>query len=204
MEFSYALGKFLQFIQIPQIHNSTIDSTSKIRFKCLVVNSTIGKHSYISENSSLIYTDVGSFCSIASDCFIGGAAHPINWVSSSPVFHEEKSVLRKKFSKHPFETYKKTKIGSDVWIGTHSLIKAGVTIGDGAIVAMGSVVVKDIGAYEIWGGNPAKLISRRFDDDTISVLSEIKWFDWNDEKINIHAGNIPHVKKFIQESDDLT
>ncbi|ABE04565.1 Acetyltransferases [Rickettsia bellii RML369-C] len=79
-------------------------------------------------------------------------------------------------------------LGNDVWIGTESLIMSGIKIADGAIVGARSLVTKNIGAYEIWGGNPARLIKKRFSDEDIEKLLQIKWWDWSDDKIkqNLH------------------
>lgn len=75
-------------------------------------------------------------------------------------------------------------IGNDCWIGDRVTILAGVTIGDGAVIGTGSVITKDVPPYAIVGGNPAKLIKYRFDDDTIRKLLAIKWWDWSDKKVN--------------------
>ena len=75
-------------------------------------------------------------------------------------------------------------IGNDVWIGEHVTIMSGVTIGDGAVIATNSHVVKNVAPYSIVGGNPAKLIKYRFTEEQIQKLLEIKWWNWNDEKIN--------------------
>jgi len=76
-----------------------------------------------------------------------------------------------------------TKIESDVWIGMNAMIMPGVKIGEGAIVAAGSVVVKDVPPYTIVGGNPANEIRKRFTDHEIEKLKEMRWFDWKREKI---------------------
>jgi acetyltransferase-like isoleucine patch superfamily enzyme len=98
---------------------------------------------------------------------IGLGTHPSSaYVSSSPYFYVDKK--RKKFSfasEDCFDEFKKSVVGNDVWIGNNVLIKSGVKVGDGAVIGMGSVVTKDIPPYEIWGGNPAKLIKNRFNEN---------------------------------------
>lgn len=74
-------------------------------------------------------------------------------------------------------------VGNDVWIGYEALILAGVTIGDGAIIGSRAVVTKDVPPYTIVGGIPAKLIRKRFDNETINELLKLRWWDWNEEKI---------------------
>ena len=165
------------------IRNSIIDKKAAVGGGAQMKESKIGRYSYMF-GSCLIKADVGSFCSIASKTLIGGGGHPVDWVSSSPVFYQKKNVLKTCFAQASFPEYAQTTIGNDVWIGSHCLIKGGVTIGDGAIVGMGSVVTKDIPPYEIWGGNPAKCIRKRFDDKTIEKLLKLKWWDWDEEKLN--------------------
>ncbi len=74
-------------------------------------------------------------------------------------------------------------IGNDVWIGYNATIMAGVTIGDGAIIATNSTVIKDVAPYSIVGGNPAIEVKKRFSDDKIEQLLVLKWWDWDPEKI---------------------
>ena len=83
----------------------------------------------------------------------------------------------------------KLKIGNDVWIGYEAVILSGVTIGDGAIIGTRAVVTKDVPSYTIVGGGPAKPIRKRFDEETIQKLKEIRWWDWEEERIkkNIQA-----------------
>jgi virginiamycin A acetyltransferase len=81
-------------------------------------------------------------------------------------------------------------IGNDVWIGYDSLVMPGITIADGAVVAARSVVTRDVAPYTIVGGNPAKVIKRRFDDATAAALLELRWWDWPVEKITRNVAAI--------------
>ena len=83
----------------------------------------------------------------------------------------------------PYKPYKKTIIEHDVWIGTNAIIKAGVKISTGAVIAMGAVVTKDVGPYEIWGGVPARLIKKRFSEEKIKNLLNSMWWDLNRNEI---------------------
>lgn len=96
-----------------------------------------------------------------------------------------------------------TVVGNDVWIGQNVTVMPGVNIGDGAIIAANSVVTKDIPAYCVAGGNPCKIIKKRFDDELISYLQEIKWWDWSPEKIfgNLEAlcsGDLEQIRNIIE------
>jgi len=81
-------------------------------------------------------------------------------------------------------------IGNDVWIGYNATIMAGVTIGDGAIIATNSTVIKDVEPYSIVGGNPANEIKKRFSESTIAKLLALQWWNWNIEKITQNIQNL--------------
>ena len=91
-------------------------------------------------------------------------------------------------------------IGNDVWIGYEAMILSGVTIGDGAIIGTRAVVTKDVPPYTIVGGVPARMIRKRFSDEDVKTLQEMKWWDWPVEKISsaipfIQAGDIDSLKR---------
>lgn len=94
----------------------------------------------------------------------------------------------------------KLKIGNDVWIGYEAVILSGVTIGDGAIIGARAVVTKDVPSYTVVGGVPAKPIRKRFDEGTIQKLEEIRWWDWEEERIKkniqaIQSGDISMLER---------
>ena len=181
--------------------NSKIDKCARIGNGSQIVNSSIKKYSYV-YNSALINTKLGAFCSIAEGCVIGGGSHPLDWVSTSPVFYSGRNVLKKNFSSKKYGEFKQTTIGNDVWIGSNCLIKGGVTIGDGAVIGMGSVVTHDIPPYEIWAGNPARLIRKRFDDKTIERLLKSKWWDLSDNTIESLGDCFDDVDAFLQRLEN--
>jgi virginiamycin A acetyltransferase len=127
---------------------------------------------------------IRKFCMIASDVkfIMNGANHLTDSMSTYPF------PIFGNGWEHAMEgkTYPQKgdiNIGNDVWIGYNATIMAGVTIGDGAIIATNSTVIKDVEPYSIVGGNPAKEIKKRFSEDIISKLLELKWWNWNIEKI---------------------
>ena len=106
---------------------------------------------------------------------------------------------KKRFAKHEFDGILRTVIGNDVWIGKRAIIKAGVKIGDGAVVGAGAVVTKDVPPYAIVAGVPAKIIKYRFDEDTIAQLLKTKWWNLSDEELEKRAGNITNVHEFLMD-----
>ncbi len=133
---------------------------------------------------------MGKFCAIAAETkFIMTGDHKLDAVSTFPF----------PIFQHGWETVYDVAalpvkgdiiIGNDVWLGYDSMIKNGVTIGDGAIVAARAVVVKDVPPYAIVAGNPAKVVKFRFDELTIAKLLKIAWWNWDIEKINRHLALI--------------
>jgi acetyltransferase-like isoleucine patch superfamily enzyme len=194
----YYISKLIKKLHFRAILNSQIDKRSKVSAGSQLVNVTMGKYSDIGYDCTLVNVKVGSFCSFASNIIIGGANHTVSWVSTQPVFNENKDNLPYKFSEHKFEQFNETIIGSDVWIGNNVLIKGGVNVGHGAIIGMGSVVTKDIPPYEIWAGNPAKFIKRRFDDNIATELLKLKWWEWEDRIIKQYASKFNNVVEFIK------
>lgn len=181
------------------LQDASIDPTAAISFGVKFYRSSIGKYSYIDSNSFVSDVKIGNFTSIGSRCEIGGASHPLEWVSTSPVFHKWENIMNKNFSRHEFSIFHNTKIGNDVWIGANSMIKAGVEIGNGAVVGMGSVVTKNIGDYEIWAGNPARFIRKRFDEPTLEDLKMITWWDFDDRMIEKLSPYITVPREFLKQ-----
>ena len=186
------------------LQEAIVDKTAAICSGVRFYRGKLGKYSYIGNNSFVSDTDIGNFTSISTDCYIGGTSHPTDWVSTSPVFHKWENIMKKNFARHEFEIFKRTTIGSDVWIGNRVMIKAGVKIADGAVVGMGSIVTKDIGSYEIWAGNPARLIRKRFDDETINKLMKIEWWKWDDQRIEKYAQVFTSPKDFMRVLEENT
>jgi acetyltransferase-like isoleucine patch superfamily enzyme len=121
---------------------------------------------------------IGAFCSISSSVmvFLGGN-HRTDWITTFSFGHIFQSELGgDDIIGHP-ATNGDVVIGNDVWVGHGVTILSGVTVGDGAVLAANATVTKDVQPYEIVGGNPAKLIRRRFDDTLIDLLLELRWWD---------------------------
>lgn len=180
--------------------NCQIHKTAKINSGATIVDSTIGRYTYTCYDDEIVNCEIGQFCSISDDVIIGGAEHPIDWVSTSPVFQNVKhSGPKERFSKHNFEGITRTVIGNDVWVGKRVIIKAGVKIGDGAVIGAGAVVTKDVPPYAVVAGVPAKVLKYRFDEETIAKLLKSKWWDLSDEDLEKRADNITNVHAFLKE-----
>lgn len=143
---------------------------------------------------------IGKFCSIACGAkfLFNSANHTLSSLSTYPfpLFFEEWG-LEKGDVTASWDNKGDIVIGNDVWIGYEAVIMAGVTIGDGAIIGTRAVVTKDVPPYTIAGGVPAKAIRKRYSEETIAALLELKWWDWPENQItqNIHAIQTGHLKQ---------
>ena len=182
------------------LQDAVVDSTAAICSGVRFYRGKIGKYSYIGNNSFVCDTDIGNFTSISTDCYIGGTSHPIDWVSTSPVFHKWENIMKKNFARHEFNIFKRTYIGNDVWIGDSALVMDGVKIGDGAIIAAGAIVTKDVPDYAIVGGVPAKLIRYRFKEDEIDYLLNLKWWDKPESWIKENAEGFSDISSFVKQT----
>lgn len=144
--------------------------------------STKNYKEFFGENFIFDKLEIGKFCSIgsgASFLLAGNQGHNHKWISAYPfnpeIFSNAKDGFRRKGD---------TIIGNDVWIGTEAMIMPGVKVGDGAVIGTRAVVTKDVEPYSVVGGNPAKVIKKRFSEEEVEKLLELKWWNWSVEKIN--------------------
>lgn len=195
----YVISRLIKKLSIPSIKNSFISKFSKVEAGSQVVNSTFEKHSFCGYNCTILNTKIGKYTSIASDVKIGLVQHPIDWLSTSPVFYKGRDSIKTKISEFEFNNKVTTIIGNDVWIGEGCFIKQGVIVGDGSIVGMGSVVTKDVEPYAIVVGNPAKLIKYRFSIEIIAKLENLKWWDLDEELLRKKSSKVTNIDAFLAE-----
>ena len=129
---------------------------------------------------------IGKFCAIATGVkfIMNGANHKISGFSTYPFQIFGNGWERVTPRSEEFPQKGDTVVGHDVWLGYQSMVMPGVRIGSGAIIAAQSLVVKDVEPYTIVGGNPARCLKQRFDQNTIDELLTIAWWDWDREKIS--------------------
>ena len=144
------------------------------------------KHIKIIESGEGNKLIIGKFCSIAEGVVVfTGGNHRTDWISTYPFghIHDEHFPKMSKGMGHPYSNGDVI-IGNDVWIGTNAVIMSGIKIGDGAVIGAYSLVTKDVEPYTIVGGNPAKIIRKRFSDEVIKELLDFKWWDLDVAQIN--------------------
>ena len=173
---------------------------------------SIGYGSFIGKDSDL-NANIGRYCSIGVNVKTSTGTHPTKvFVSTHPAFYSTRKqagfsyVTEDIFSEGIYVDDQKhvATIGNDVWIANNALLVPGVHIHDGAIVAAGAVVTKDVEPYTIVGGVPAKEIGKRFDDRIIEQLLRIQWWNWPEEVIQKKAYCFNDIKRFLEDNNKVS
>ena len=136
----------------------------------------LGVASYVA-GARIGHATIGNFCSIGPGVRIGPGRHPTHWLSTHPAFYGDNGECRLSLGHASFEPYRTTVIGNDAWIGANAIVMDGLTIGDGAIVAAGAVVTRDVPPFTVVAGVPARIVRKRFDAETCAALLDWQW--WN-------------------------
>ena len=179
-------------------HNVVVGTCVKIYPPTHISDTEIGDYTYISQNAYISMTKIGKFCSIGPGLVCGWGIHPINGLSTHPMFY---STLRQNgitlSAIDKVEERKPIIIGNDVFIGANVTILDGVTIGDGAVIGAGAVVSKDIPSYAVAVGCPIQIVKYRFNDEQIKALHKIKWWDFDDDRLKEVEHLFFEVDRFI-------
>lgn len=190
---------------------SELEGDNFLRVRVRLVDSSLGRGTYISEDTQLRRVEIGRYSCIGPNVKNGFWLHPArDFVSIHPAFYSTQGQAGfrftnvQKFQEMKFADEERSRIniiGSDVWIGADVRIMPGILIGDGSIVATGSVVTKDVAPYSVVGGVPAKFIRLRFNQEDVDFLMKTKWWLW--EKVRIadaagHFTDVESLKKYLR------
>ena len=182
--------------------NSKKGKNTKIYPPFRATNSEIGDYTYIAENSILGNTKIGKFCSIGPNLISGWGMHPLNGISTHPMFYSSQKQNGMTLSaSDKFEETKPIEIGNDVFIGMNVTILDGIKIGHGAVIGAGAVVSKDIPPYAIAVGCPIQIKGYRFDNETIQKFLEIKWWNFDEKQLQEVEENFFNVKNWLKNRE---
>jgi phosphonate metabolism protein (transferase hexapeptide repeat family) len=185
-----------------RIYKSSIGSWTELMRGTSLVESTFGDYSYTAGDVSIIYSDVGKFCSIASHVRINPGNHATWRVTQHHATYRRFQYGFDMQDDEEFFNWRRAHrcvIGHDVWMGHGAIVLPGVKIGTGAVIAAGAVVTKDVGPYEIVGGVPARLIRKRFSDEVIERLLASSWWDWDRDKLETRFEDLLDLDAFLEK-----
>ena len=176
----------------PRIHSTA--QTKGCRFgryasvgeRTILREVSVGDFSYFERHCEAIYADIGKFCSIAANTRINALEHPLERATTHKVSYRPNEYFRFLGVDQAFRDRRRSRrvtISHDVWIGHGAVIMPGVSIAVGAAIGANAVVTRDVGAFEIVAGSPARLLRRRFPGDIAARLQALAWWDWPAEKL---------------------
>lgn len=182
------------------INNSIVSEKARLYPLFHISDSKIGDYTYVARNSEISMTEIGKFCSIGPNLLCGWGIHPLNGISTAPMFY---STMKQNdmtlSSTDKIEERKPIKIGNDVFIGANVTILDGLSIGDGAVIGAGAIVSKDIPPYAVAVGSPIRILRYRFDESVVNELQRIEWWNFDDEKLKDVEEMFFEVNKFIEK-----
>lgn len=167
--------------------------------RCVLLNAEIGNYTNLGFEGTFRNCEIGSFCSIGPRVVVGLGIHPVDHVATYPAFYsiQNQAAVLKLVDRQKFVEHKPILIGHDVWIGARVTILDGVSVGNGAILAAGAVVTKDVPDYAIVGGVPAKLIRYRFETDICERLLASCWWEQPEQWLREYADLFDRPELFL-------
>jgi phosphonate metabolism protein (transferase hexapeptide repeat family) len=167
--------------------------------RTMLLDVQMGDYSYVVNDAQMTYTTIGKFCSIAAMTRINPGNHPMHRATQAHFTYRASAYFPGESDDAEFFAWRKSHrvhIGHDVWIGHGAIVLPGRSIGTGAVIAGGAVVTKDVAAYTIVGGNPARPIRRRFPEAIADRLARLSWWDWDHETLR---AALPDFRKLAIE-----
>jgi phosphonate metabolism protein (transferase hexapeptide repeat family) len=203
--------KHKQLSVLPSIHpdakviGSRLGAYTEVGARTVIQETVMGDYSYITNDGNVIYTRIGKFCSIAAMVRINPGNHPMQRATQHHFTYRSRQFGMGEGDPEVFNwrRSKPVTIGHDVWIGHGAIILAGINIGNGAVVGAGAVVTKDVDAYTIVAGVPAKPIRQRFPAVVQKALGRICWWNWTHEQLTqaMHDFRGLSIEAFIEKYD---
>lgn len=185
------LGEGASVGDYSRIDNSQLSAHCAIQRNNMIYHSSIGDYTYTGKNCSIWYASIGKYCSISWNVSIGGANHDYRRITTHSFLYSNDFGLKPENENGYNRFTEICSIGNDVWIAANACICRSVKVGNGAVIAAGAVVTKDVAPYSIVAGVPAQEIKKRFDESIIELLNQSRWWDLPSKVIkeNYHLFN---------------
>jgi phosphonate metabolism protein (transferase hexapeptide repeat family) len=168
------------------LQDSRLGAYTEVGARTILTEVTMGDYSYVVNDSQITYTSIGKFCSIAAMTRINPGNHPMQRATQAHFTYRSSAYFPGEADDAEFFAWRRAHhvaIGHDVWIGHGAIILPGRNVGTGAVIAAGAIVTRDVPAYTIVAGNPAKIVRRRFDERTEQRLTALGWWNWSHETL---------------------
>lgn len=198
------LGEQPHIHETARVVDSTLGPWTDLGPRTTIYESTFGDYSFTAGDVSIVYADVGKFCSIASHARLNPGNHPMDRVTQHHTTYRRVQYGFGDEDDAAFFDWRRADrvtAGHDVWIGHGVLIMPGVTVGTGAVVGAGAVVTKDVEPYTVVVGVSAKPLRRRFPEDVAEALLRIAWWDWPRELLEERIDDFLELEPFLRKYD---
>jgi len=169
-----------------KLHDTRLGAYCEVGARTILQEVTMDDYSYVVNDAQITYAGIGKFCSIAAMTRINPGNHPMHRAAQAHFTYRASAYFAGESDDAEFFEWRRAhrvQIGHDVWIGHGAVVLPGRSVGTGAVVAAGAIVTKDVPAYTIVGGNPARIIKRRFPESVTNRLAELAWWDWDHEAL---------------------
>jgi phosphonate metabolism protein (transferase hexapeptide repeat family) len=159
---------------------------TEVGARTILLDVSMDDYSYVVNDAQITHTSIGKFCSIAAMTRINPGNHPMYRATQAHFTYRASAYFEGEADDAEFFAWRRSHrvhIGHDVWIGHGAIVLPGRSIGTGAVIAAGAIVTKDVPAYTIMAGNPARPIKRRFSEDIAARLADLAWWNWDHETL---------------------
>ncbi|MEW6642239.1 MAG: chloramphenicol acetyltransferase [Pseudomonadota bacterium] len=178
------------------VRDCTLGKYCEVGARTQLLEVAMGDYSYVVNDSQITFTTIGKFCSIAAMTRINPGNHPMHRATQSHFTYRSSAYFPGEGDDADFFDWRRdhhVEINHDVWIGHGAIVLPGRQIGVGAVIAAGAIVTKDVAAYTIVAGNPARPVRRRFTEATAERLLALQWWDWEHEALRVALPDFRHL-----------